>query len=334
MGYRLELGETPLEGLQRIALEQIDSTSEDIAANAGRPEIAVHRFRRRCKKIRALLRLFRGELEPAGIFRQENAALRDASRTLAHVRDSDVMIKTYDRLVERYGDEIYRRGFGPFRRALTIERRRLEEGFRSRTPALIEQAWLELLRVRERVHEWHFEAEGFAAIRGGLHKTYRRAWRRRREAMHSPTAERLHEWRKRVKYHRNHLRLISNLWPALIQPRSEEAEVLGELLGDDHDLAILREKVVRDHDSFRNIGTRQAFVALIDRARNEIYSEIVVLGARLFAEPPDQFVSSIGTWWQIWEEGTTLLLPSPTRREPKPAQALAPGGEQARPSHA
>ena len=317
MPYKLALGEPASEGLRRIAVEQIDSAVKDVDLSRNTPLVAVHRFRRRCKKIRAVVRLFRGQLEPDGTFHRENAALRDSARSLAHIRDADVMMKTYDKLMDLYATEVHRPGFAPFRKALTMERRSLDSSFEASLPTLIEQARMNMIRIRQRAETWTFEVEGFNAIEGGLRKTYGRAWRRRREAMEHPTAEALHEWRKRVKYHRNHLRLISEIWPQIIVPRSEEAEVLGELLGDDHDLAILRDKLMHEHERFGNLRSRREFIALIDRRRDEMFGEITTRGALLFSEPPDQFIRSVRKWWKIWEQGATRLLPSPERDTPR-----------------
>ena len=324
MPYKLVLGEPAVEGLRRVAIEQIEAALKEIEPGRNAPTVAVHRFRRRCKKIRAVLRLFRGVLEADGTFRRENEALRDIARSLAHIRDADVMIKTYDRLMDLYADEVHRPGFAPFRKALTFERRQLDEKFDANLPTLVEHARLEMVRVRQRAETWTFKQEGFKAIEGGLRKTYGRAWRRRRDAMANPTAEALHEWRKRVKYHRNHLRLISEIWAPILVPRSEQAEILAELLGDDHDLAILREKLMRDHDRFGNLRSRQEFVALIDRCRNELFADITTLGARMFTEKPNQFIRSVRKWWKIWEEGATRLLPSPA-----PAPKRLNGGKAA-----
>lgn len=314
MPYKLVLGESTAEGMRRIAIEQIESALGELDRAGVDPTTGVHRFRRRCKKIRALLRLFRGVLETDGTFQRENATLRDIASSLSHIRDADVMIKTYDKLMRLYADEVHRPGFAPFRKALTVERRRLGNAFDAGLPTLVEHARLEMVRVRQRAETWTFDVDGFDAIEGGLRKTYTRAWKRRREAMAVPTAEALHEWRKRVKYHRNHLRLIADIWAPMLGPRAQEAEVLAELLGDDHDLAVLREKLVRSHNQFARISRRREFIALIDRRRDEMFAEIAALGARLFAEKPRQFIGSVRKWWKIWEGGATRLLPSPVAR--------------------
>lgn len=86
-----------------------------------------------------------------------------------------------------------------------------------------------------------FSKTSFRALRGGLKRTYRRGRTGRKRAFAAPTTERLHEWRKRVKYHWYHVRLLQNVWPEPMKVRRRELKVLADLLGDDHDLAVLRQ---------------------------------------------------------------------------------------------
>jgi hypothetical protein len=49
----------------------------------------------------------------------------------------------------------------------------------------------------------------------------------------------LHEWRKRAKDLWYHHRLLKDAWPGPVKAFADEADQLGKLLGDDHDLATL-----------------------------------------------------------------------------------------------
>ncbi|HYN14009.1 MAG TPA: CHAD domain-containing protein, partial [Burkholderiales bacterium] len=61
---------------------------------------SIHELRRELKRARAGLRLLRQAVgDPA--YTRENAALRDAARPLAPVRDATVVLQALDRLVEK-----------------------------------------------------------------------------------------------------------------------------------------------------------------------------------------------------------------------------------------
>ena len=52
--------------------------------------------------------------------------------------------------------------------------------------------------------------------------------------------ESFHEWRKRTKDLRYGIELLARAWPETMQPMAESAKHLTDLLGNDHDLAVLQ----------------------------------------------------------------------------------------------
>ena len=70
-------------------------------------ELQVHRARKALKRARAALRLLREGLDAAA-FRAENAALRDAGRSLAPLRDVKAVLGALDELRARYPEEMRR----------------------------------------------------------------------------------------------------------------------------------------------------------------------------------------------------------------------------------
>jgi CHAD domain-containing protein len=116
----------------------------------------------------------------------------------------------------------------------------------------------------------------------------------------APTIENLHEWRKRVKDLWYHLRVISPAWPPVIDAMAEEAHVLSERLGDDHDLAMLGESAREHHDSFRHPGDLDLLLEAIERRRERLQREAVGIGRRLYADDPAAFVSRAKAWWDAW----------------------------------
>src|SRR5919205_78895 len=86
------------DGIRRIARGRIDHAIDELRGRTdSTPVQAVHEARKDMKKLRALLRLVRGELG-GKTFARENACFRDATRELAGARDSDVMLETLAQL--------------------------------------------------------------------------------------------------------------------------------------------------------------------------------------------------------------------------------------------
>ena len=155
------------------------------------------------------------------------------------------------------------------------------------------------------VDEWKLSDGDFDAIRGGLSKTYRRA----RSALgtvrkHAGVrTDENHEWRKRVKYHWYHLRLLGNLWPVIFEPWAEEAHRLSRLLGAEHDCAVLREVVTGELLPAIDKGAASDLLRMISERRDSLVDESILVGTRLFAERPKALVRRTEAYWAAWRDG-------------------------------
>ena len=100
MAYRLERDESVVTGLRRVVTDEIESASEHLKGGkkVSRDE-AVHEARKSIKKVRALLRLMRGELGET--FDAENARLREIAHRLSELRDAVAIIGTFDDQIGR-----------------------------------------------------------------------------------------------------------------------------------------------------------------------------------------------------------------------------------------
>ena len=103
MGYRLRTGESAQNGIRRVISEEIERSLGEVAdADLDRAH-TIHQVRKRCKKIRATLRLVRGAL--GNTYSSENAWYRDAARRMSELRDAQAMMETYDALAKRFVDQ-------------------------------------------------------------------------------------------------------------------------------------------------------------------------------------------------------------------------------------
>ena len=87
--------------------------------------------------------------------------------------------------------------------------------------------------------DWPLSHDSFEAVAKGLERTYRRGRRAFKAALEEPSAEALHEWRKRVKDLWYEHTLLRELWPPVMSATGDEAHELSDRLGDDHDLVVL-----------------------------------------------------------------------------------------------
>ena len=290
--YRWQPGNAADDELRRIAAGQVESGLDDLADDDRHR--AVHSVRKRGKKVRAVLRLVRGSA-PA-LYRRENRALRDAMRRLSDDRDAGVAVETFDDLLASVGADAVPADLAPVRAAL-VDRRGAVLGAELDQRLAAVQA--DLADARERIAGWEVDGEGFEVVQGGLTRTYGRARDRLDDAYEEASSEAFHLWRKRVKYHRYHVRLLQDLWPGMLRARRRELHELTDLLGDDHDLAVLRHDLVADPDRYGGVEPVATVCALLDRRRAELQAAAEPLGRRCFAEPPHAFVDRLGAYWDV-----------------------------------
>ena len=300
MPYHIRTPAEPAQQFLRTAREQVDRATGEIDNADLPPADTVHQIRKRCKKIRALARLARGPLEQAGLYKPINVHFRDIARMLSDHRDADVTLSLLDKLAHEAG--------GLERTDLTGLRRILADRQRP-SPADTHEALTEARRLLvqgrtnllgEDVLEAFAGAEGFDAVSAGLAKTYRRARKAMPTALATRDSDDLHEWRKRAKYHYYHCRLLQPIWPALMRPRLQEGKHLADLLGDDHDLAMLAQTLTAMDFGREHQPAVEDALQAIDARRAQLLSDAQSLGERLFAEKSKHLRRRFGAYWQAW----------------------------------
>lgn len=297
MSYRLKRSESLLAGGKRIAREQLGRAIREVQDEKLERHRRVHQVRKRCKKLRGLVRLLRPGLEAD--YEQENRAYRDAARTLSTLRDATGLIETFDML--RASVESLGRGdFEPLRRRLLDRRRRLAETKIDFDGKLYEV--LGRLRVaKERIEDWTLEQEDAAVLEAGLAKTFGRGREAMRAAYGDPSTERFHEWRKRLKYHWYHLRLIEDVWPEVMGAHRKACKQLADVLGDEHDLAVFRETLLHDSHLAGETEEGRRLVGLVDRYRDRLRARALPLGERIFAEKAKPLSNRLAGYYQAWK---------------------------------
>ena len=283
--YRLKESEPLPDAIARVARGRIDHATDELRGRTdSTPVEAVHEARKDMKKLRALLRLARGELGDS-TFARENACFRDTARELAGARDADVMLETLAGLTYLPA------GTGwELRKRIEADRERNGAGGGDRDAAA-RRAVAMLKEARGRVSHWPLEHDSFGALEKGLEKTYRRGRKDFEKAVDEPTVESLHEWRKRAKELWYHHTLLRSVWPPVMEAAGDEAHALSDHLGDDHDLAVLA-AWVEEHG-----GAGPDFYNAVDRRRSELQAEAFALGARVYSEKPSAFAKRIRGLW-------------------------------------
>ena len=304
MPYRFDDGEAVPVALRRCAREQLEGALHELTEEVeSDPVKAVHEARKSLKKERSLLRLGRATLDRAQR-RRENESFRDAGRRLSGVRDADVMLQALDAISDRYSGQVPKTSFDAVRERLAARR----EAARAALVASesIGLASEELRSALQRTDAWRLRRGGWKAIAPGLSRSYKRGRKAFKRARGGPSTENLHEWRKRCKDLWYHLRLLSSAAPETMEGHAGDAHRLSELLGDDHDLAVLRQAVAALEDEVAvDVGP---LFGLIDHRREQLQTQAWLLGERLYAEKPSAFLRRLHRYWKAWRAETKAML--------------------------
>jgi len=274
----MQTGEgAPGEGLRAIAIEQIDGAR----AVLGREDLPiakrVHEARKHMKRIRALLRLIQEPL--GGRFRETRRSIRDAARRLSASRDATVIHIAFRDVVEAGVDDadadaIDSIGVRLRKRAESAER---EDGSYARAASEVDAT---LAAVRQDALGWDLGGYDAGDLVLACAGTYRRARRELRRVRKNFGSGRVHEWRKSVKEHWYHMRLLHD-------PTREPLDALGELLGHANDLAVLGEAlagaVVRD----------EALERTVEQLRRRTVRDAVTQAEEIFARKPIEFATDL-----------------------------------------
>jgi len=294
MAYRFERDfATIQDGLRKIAVELIDDAIECAGGKERDTNETVHSLRKSCKKLRGLIRLVRSVFDD---YQAENAAFRDAGRRLSFLRDCGVLIETYDSLLETYSDQIDRPKFAPIRRRLTLVQKELAT--RDDIPDMLEEFRETMTKARKRARRWRITGDGFESLGRGVRKSYKGAQRAMAEASKEPTAETVHEWRKRVKDHWYHARLLSPIWQRPMKAHCEVADGLGDTLGTHHDLEVFRQRLISD--ALGDATDLDVLAGLVRRRQKALLEEAFSIGAPLLAEPAARLTRRWQFYWDAW----------------------------------
>jgi CYTH domain-containing protein/CHAD domain-containing protein len=292
--YRLDPDRSLVDEVRRVALEGLDDAIARLRrAGDGDLEEDVHEARKRGKETRGLLRLVRPALGDA--YAAMNAEVRDAARQLSSLRDAHALLGTVEGLASSLEDE----GSSD----LDVVAGHLRVAASAATHGIggddgrVAVASGRLSTARAMLDTWG-GAIDLDAVAGGVGETAKRgraAWKACRK---DPSDERVHEWRKRVKYLWYQARLLEPADPDEIGPLVEDLDDLSDLLGDEHDLTVLVEHLEAAGGTGWLDGVENDALVALARARQAtLRTAAMELGEKVYGDGVDAIVERlVGPW--------------------------------------
>ena len=232
------------------------------------------------------------------VFRIENRAYRDAARPLSEVRDAHALVEALDALVEHLRGELKPRAFDSIRKLLVRRERELREKVIVEGGAL-RDVQRRVRNARRRIGRWPLRGLRFESFVDAIAETYRSGRRAMAAAKDLESDECLHEWRKQVKYLRHQAEILRPIWCEAMDVVAKQAHELADLLGDDHDLAVMEAVVTRERGAVE-AQERKALIGLIGERRSTLQKKATELGRKLYAEKPKAFRRRIAEYLAAW----------------------------------
>jgi CHAD domain-containing protein len=312
MAFQLKPGESVQKGIRRIVRSELEDARADLKQAESSDE-AVHGARKRFKRLRAVVRLVRDALGEER-YREENSCFRDAARPLTEVRDAKVLIEAFDNLIKHSVEQepdaagsaeiivletlppdaisAVREGLERHRsvvRACVLE----QEHSGAAATQIVEQAIARLRDCKITGLRW-------SVLRRAMKRAYKKSQRAYRIAVEQQTTPNFHEWRKQAKYLWHQIELVERIRPRVMKKLAGRVHELTQLLGDDHDLAILRETLSADPESFGGNAALQSLFPPLERRRAKLQRDAIALEQQIFAATPKRFIRRIDRYWKRW----------------------------------
>jgi CHAD domain-containing protein len=280
-------------GLQRMALEQVDLSIQLISAT-DLSASTVHDIRKAIKRLRALHALLQQPL-PSRELRHNRRALRNIAQQLAGARDAHVMHATLTDLIQSKPRKLaHRRSVRQLQARLLANSNRLQQQALS-NPDTRRAILMQLLDLRSHIAAWQLPKRGrMQLVQPDLLRIYKQGRGRHKRIMRrrGPQTNAMHQWRKSVKDLRYAGEILQRQnAPKRMRPLIRRADSLGELLGQDHDLAVLAQHL-RDGAPMWHTSpkTRKLLLKAIAKRRKALRRQSLRQGAKLYRRAPKRFL--------------------------------------------
>ncbi|MEM7543128.1 MAG: CHAD domain-containing protein [Pseudomonadota bacterium] len=301
MTYQFARGELFGEGIERVAHEEIDTAITHLTARSGDAGLHVHEARKSLKKLRALIRLVRGHDKRK--FQTNNQAFRSLAHALSQWREADVAHKTAQAFCARSRNKANIHRWRLICRALRPNHNGVlsscKEMRRQSLPIVSAfnsaKRHLSIGKSKKKTNDFELIRQGVRAV----HRQMLRDFQATKDGL-SPDAS--HEWRKSTKYHWYHIRLLERAMPRVLKPYRLKLEKLGEILGEEHDLADLMAFIGNLHLSELTTADRTAIYRDIKDRRLKLRTRSLDLGETIARESTNALLNRLETYLIDWHE--------------------------------
>jgi len=278
LAHRIGKDEKAGPALWRLLRDDIVGARDELASGNGARDERVHRARQRLKRARSTLTVLKPVLGHHA--RDLKRSVAAAARLLAGTRDADVVAATARSLRETIGAS----DDAGLDRVVADLDRKAEEAHQHDTP--VDEVVERLSLIATALEGLTCKIDGEDLFERALAAAYadgRKAMARARSSLSTPD---LHAWRKEVKVLWHLVRLARKRLGGSVRNIADDLDRLGDVLGYDHDHAVLAERLALAPDADHSLMRQLSMIA---KERQSLEKEAFKLGERIYRPKPKTF---------------------------------------------
>jgi CHAD domain-containing protein len=292
MSYSLDPAIPVSEAVRRAAVTELDLAHTALSSPPDRHS-GVHSARKCLKRLRSLLLLVRPGV-PDPMIANLSERLAAVARGLAPARDANALLDAIDKLAQ---DEESFAAASPIRSLRAWLQRRRELAERNLESSAAADAIRGLRELKPALAGLAIHPDDFTPLAQSLRHCYRATRKSFRHAFATGNDDDFHEWRKGVQHHWRQMQLLAPCAPSELSGRADGARTLSQLLGDDHDIALLCRLVSTPTMVFGSSDDTAAFLKRCRKRHTALRREAKARADRLFAERSRPFAERVGAAW-------------------------------------
>ena len=157
----------------------------------------------------------------------------------------------------------------------------------------------EIEAVRREIGAIVLHPGSFETIVAGLTMSHRAGRKALARALETPEDdETLHDLRKSAQAYWRQMILVQHAWPEACLARAAAAKLVADLLGHDHDIALLDGVLASPDGQVLSAADRRALVRYCTARHDDLRAEAMPKAQLLFVEKSDQLGARIQSLWE------------------------------------
>ncbi|MGB5259506.1 MAG: CHAD domain-containing protein [Gammaproteobacteria bacterium] len=290
MDFYLKKGESAGNAVRRINLElraRVIGIFNDESLDA---DSAVAEIRGCIEKLRAVLRFTRPAMGNS-VFRRCDRVLDEFSSEISDMRESAVMVETFDCLADHYRPFLNAEEFLSVRQSLQSRHAQAMAEYRERLDMKeLESSFVRLELNLDRTDRVKLTR---SMLKSAIGDVYSRGRELHQLLEQDPDTENSNGLRLEARYLWHQLRMLEKQAPDEVRAMTGTLDELGQLLGDDNNMAVLAENLRTRPGLCCNRIQAELLDSLAETRRIAYLTSVLRLSARIYERTPENFISDL-----------------------------------------